>query len=430
LALRMFTDGSQFLCVSDWKWNAFDLCLVGLQVFDEVLTIAATGSDWGLNFSFMRVLRVLRLVRIMRMIRILRLIHELRTIVTSIMGSMKSLLWTVTLLFMLVYVFAVFLTQQVLDYRVSLEGDETHAHDARIFHLFGTLSRSILTLYQAISGGIDWDNLAEPLMDRISVSLGVILSFYISFSLLALMNVVTGVFVESAMQTARDDKTAYMLQHVKELFTDADPENVGSIGWETFSGMLERPFMKEFFAAIDVDISDAKGVFALLDTDDSGEVDLDEFLNGCLGLHGPAQAIHLATLMYEMRMTQRYQCTHLTHIQDTLVNVVDSLNEQLDESEQVEIGPKAIDEALFADLRRRRSFMGGYASEDGTSCRNSGSFASFDGAIESATDVARLGRRNNSVTSVPSNKSIDKPRKNSETSMPSHTATSDVSTDS
>ena len=34
-------------------------------------------------------------VRIMRMIRILRLIQELRTIVTSIMGSLKSLLWTV-----------------------------------------------------------------------------------------------------------------------------------------------------------------------------------------------------------------------------------------------------------------------------------------------------------------------------------------------
>merc|ERR1719162_1824472 len=130
---------------------------------DELLTSFAS-SNGQMNFSFMRILRILRLVRIMRMIRILRLITELRTIVASIMGSMRSLFWTVCLIFMLVYVFAVYLTQLVLDYRVSRQAEDQgeHPHDAVLTYCFGNLGRSILSFYQGITGGMDWDLMAEP----------------------------------------------------------------------------------------------------------------------------------------------------------------------------------------------------------------------------------------------------------------------------
>merc|ERR1719310_1814661 len=80
--------------------------------------------------------------------------------------------------------------------------------------------------------------------------------------------------------------------------------------------------MKSFFHAIDVDLSDARSVFALLDSDDSGEIDLDEFLNGCLGLHGPAKAIHLATLMYESRISSRFHASNMLQMQSMLQQVM------------------------------------------------------------------------------------------------------------
>merc|ERR1719502_2503498 len=110
-----------------------------MQLVDELLMVFAEQGEKRMNFSFMRILRMFRLVRIMRMIRILRLISELRTIVASIMGSMRSLLWTVVLIFMLVYVFAVYLTQLVLDYRVDNIDNEQVEHDIALTYLFGSL---------------------------------------------------------------------------------------------------------------------------------------------------------------------------------------------------------------------------------------------------------------------------------------------------
>jgi len=40
-------------------------------------------------------------------------------------------------------------------------------------------------------------------------------------------------------------------------------------------------------------------------TDATLAIDLDEFLNGCLSLHGPAKAIHVSTMRYELRMLVR-----------------------------------------------------------------------------------------------------------------------------
>lgn len=43
----------------------------------------------------------------------------------------------------------------------------------------------------------------------------------------------------------------------------------------------------------------------LLDTDQSGTIDLEEFVSGCMQLHGPAKSMQLAKMSYENRVTRR-----------------------------------------------------------------------------------------------------------------------------
>mmetsp|Transcript_80255 Transcript_80255/g.125034 ORF Transcript_80255/g.125034 Transcript_80255/m.125034 type:complete len:406 (+) Transcript_80255:1-1218(+) len=263
---------------------------------------------------------------------------------------MKSLLWTTTLIFLFVYVLAVYFTQLVLDYRVSFTAEDEVFYDKQLQLYFGSLGRSILTLYEAISGGLDWDALAQPLMGRISVVCAFVLAGYTAFCLLALMNVVTGVFVQAALESAKQDRTSYMLRHVRELFSHADPDNTGSLNWEQFESCLDKDFMQEFFKVIDVDRSDAKNVFALLDSDDSGEINLDEFLNGCLGLHGPAKSLHLATLMYQSRITARYQAMEMEHIYKHLQCIMNAMPSL---AGQTHLEKPALD----ASFSRRKSFQ-------------------------------------------------------------------------
>jgi len=65
--------------------------------------------------------------------------------------------------------------------------------------------------------------------------------------------------------------------------------------------------MREYFKAIDVDPSEAKGLFRLLDIDSSDALDAEEFLGGCLRLRGPAKALDVALLMHEVKnLNQRF----------------------------------------------------------------------------------------------------------------------------
>merc|ERR1712190_567509 len=172
--------------------------------FVEIVSVFAVGGDdtGNSNLSFMRIIRMLRIVRIMRLVRILRFVQELRTMVLSIAGSMRSLLWTLMLLLLMMYVLSVFLTQMI----VQRGEDDPSILDMNgsLYQYFNSVPRSVLSLYQSMTGGTDWNEVLEPLETHISPWLSILFSIYIAFAVLAMMNVVTGVFVESALLTAKE----------------------------------------------------------------------------------------------------------------------------------------------------------------------------------------------------------------------------------
>ena len=43
----------------------------------------------------------------------------------------------------------------------------------------------------------------------------------------------------------------------------------------------------------------------LLDQDKSGSIDLDEFVSGCLQLHGPAKSMQMAKMSFENKLTRQ-----------------------------------------------------------------------------------------------------------------------------
>lgn len=308
LGVRMGAYGRAFVKGPEKFWNIFDSVVVLLQVLEEAVTIYAMTfhGEFSLNnnFSFMRILRVLRLVRIVRLVRVLRVIGELRTIVTSIASSMRHLLWTVLLLILMIYTLATYLTQLVLDTRMA----NPEAEYIGLQRWWNSIGRSCLTLFQVISNGTDWDSNVLPLMDHISVLLAPCFCIYIAFAVLALMNVVTGVFVENAIDSANKDKEKYLVQTAQELFARADSKGTGAITWLEFQRHLQSPDLKGYFEGLGVDTKCAKGLFKILDVDNSGEIDANELLTGTLRLRGPAKAIDLAALIYEnRRMGRRLQ---------------------------------------------------------------------------------------------------------------------------
>lgn len=357
LVIRIGAFGAYFAKGPEKWWNFFDTAVVTLQIVEEIVNLYTAlqetspdedSSTLSQNFSFMRILRVLRLIRIVRLVRVLRLISELRTIVTSIASSLRHLLWTVLLLVLMIYTIATYLTQLVADTRLANPATD----DSDLIQWWGSVGRSCLTLFEAISGGCDWDSNVVPLM-QINVLLGPCFCWYIAFAILALMNVVTGVFVENAIDSANKDKEKYLVQTAQELFARADPNGTGVITWAEFQRQLQCPELQGYFQGLGVDPKSAKGLFRILDLDNSGEIDSQELLTGTLRLRGAAKAIDLAALIYENRRMARRLQVFQRSVLRCLTKVDKRMDDKVDDMRRSFIGD------TDGPLQTSRSYLGG-----------------------------------------------------------------------
>jgi len=303
LVLRLIVFGRRFFVRAGWQWNVFDCLVVGVQVAEQVLAIYVSGERNVINnFSSARVMRFLRLVRVLRVARVLQGIAELRILVVSILSSMRALLWTMLLMLLMIYTLGIYLTQLVTDHRLAMD-EEAEGYTV-LGEYYGSMSKTMLVMFMSVTGGADWGMFCEPLMREVSPWVGVIFAFYIAFTVLAMLNVVTGVFVESVLKSQASDRDMVMVNNARELFMTLDGGIHATMSWDTFQSKLDAPQMVEFFKFIDVDPSDAKGLFKLLDLDSSGGVSAEEFLNGAIRLRGHAKSLDVALLIQEVKKIQ------------------------------------------------------------------------------------------------------------------------------
>merc|ERR1712032_623599 len=123
---------------------------------------------------------------------------------------------------------------------------------------------------------------ASTLMRGPGIVLEAIVIVYVFCSVFALINIVNGVFVEGAIALAnRDRETMIQKQksekasnemHLVELLLAIDQNGDQQISFEEFCTSLENPAIRDYFAALQIEILDAKAFFSLLDSDGSGEV--------------------------------------------------------------------------------------------------------------------------------------------------------------
>merc|ERR1712151_856242 len=120
--------------------------------------------------------------------------------------------------------------------------------------------------------------------------------FYICLSSLAVLNVITGVFCESAIEGAQADRDLVVQKHLQmrheyehqltKLFKDIDTDDSNQITLREFMRHLGNEETRAFFATLEIEIETAWEIFQLLDIDGTETIDIEEFVNGCLRLRG------------------------------------------------------------------------------------------------------------------------------------------------
>jgi len=326
LILRLYGERIDFFTSDHAAWNMLDLIIVLMSLVEMALDIAPKAASEGLEdawgsttqFRILRVARMTRLIRVIRVARIIRFFRALRTLAHQLLHTVKSLVWGLLLLTLVVFSFGVLFTQGVTSHRQQpghVEPESEFGETSPLEIYWSTVPRSMSTLFMSITGGVSWVGVVQPLSD---VGSGLVALFvgYVGFAQFAVLNVLTGVFCQNAIDSAQHDQDLVMqsiIQHKQmyverlcKIFQELDTDESGTVTIEELEHHLGDEAIQAYFQALELDVSDVRTFFQLLDLNGGDDIDAEEFVASCLRLRGGARGVDLATLMRDLsRMAKR-----------------------------------------------------------------------------------------------------------------------------
>jgi len=219
---------------------------------------------------------------------------------------MAPLMWAVLFLMLTISVFSVVFLQGVTDFILDATVQSEKVEDVQEF--YSSFTMASFSLFMAITGGNDWWLLVRPLLE-ISPIYAVLFVIYIFLMVLGVLNIITGIFVESATELSRLDRdlvtqaeqerTASYMKELRKLFLELDTDRNGTISLEEFEDFAARDEVQAYFSVLELDVRKASQVFSLLDVDGSNQIEIDEFVVGCMRLKGLAKGVDMESLMLE-----------------------------------------------------------------------------------------------------------------------------------
>lgn len=316
VALRLFAEGKDFFWGPHQVWNMFD----SLIVLEAWVTVF---YDF-IQLTQLRVLGVLRLARItgriVRMMKTPKVFRSARTMMIAVLNSFADLFWSILVIALILFVYGVFLSEGAVEYFVSLGpvGNLTSAQQAyadRVKDYFGSMHMIMISLWAAVSGGNDWMNYGETLqvMDTTWVYFATFV-FYIAFCAIGLFNVVTGVFVDSAVEAAQNLKSeaetiqSYHedleneIEEFKSVLKMTDIDRDGKVSYNELAETVQKEQNVAFWSELRLNPQEAILILKMLDRLDghkNNRVDLAHFVSCARKLKGYSTKVEMMTLMYD-----------------------------------------------------------------------------------------------------------------------------------
>merc|ERR1711924_171828 len=187
--------------------------------------------------------------------------------------------------------------------------------------LFGSLSNSMLSLYMATTGGDDWSKYYFALKTT-GLIWAWVFNFFIFFFTFALVTVLTGIFVDKAVQSAAPDRDEIVRQKhenlmqeaqaFRELCSQIDKDSDGVISLEEFMKSTSDDRMIAWMASAGLEVSDVEEFYNLI-AENEDLVDTKTMVEGCLSMRGTASAIDMRKQLCLTHKLQKQTVTVLKH---------------------------------------------------------------------------------------------------------------------
>lgn len=322
LLLKLAVHRLYFFINDDMRWNIFDISLVifsGVEITSSFVMLSEGVAREGMNLTFLRLLRLCKIAKVLRVLRTLRFFRELRLMLDCVLGSVLNAIWCIAMLFFVMFIFSLLLVQGLADYlgEYSRENglqslEDPHVGDIMLW--YGSVGRTLLTLFQSTTSGVDWRDCYLPL-EQSSSMLSAVFLLFVSLFTISVWNIVTSTFVEKALKIAQPDLESLVMEHHLKDVQDAQAllelfcsrlgcSDSSSICYAQFKLLTEQHNFRTYLSARGIDIKNVEVFFRMLATaSGNSEVELKVLANALVRMKGFATAIDLQTLSFETKIT-------------------------------------------------------------------------------------------------------------------------------
>jgi voltage-gated sodium channel len=313
ISLRLYYQRRTFFTnVHQKNWNMADLFIVCVTLADTFV-LTPIGSQGGLRLVSM--LRFLRLLRLIRLVRLLRLFKELWLVASGLFESSKTLCWVALMIIVFLYICAIF-TTLVIGKNDALYDPyfiESGGWDHEFY--FATVPRSMFTLFQVVTFESWAERVVRHVMQK-QPAMVIFFAIFIAIASFGLLNIVVGVVVESTLSTSQKDENKIkraqerdrnrVFDHLREIFETADEDGNGMLTLSEVQKAINKPEIYNKLKMIEFPVEDPKQVFMLLDYDNTCELSIDEFINGCIRMKGQAKSKDLLAAQVAVDTMKRH----------------------------------------------------------------------------------------------------------------------------
>jgi len=291
-------------------WNAGELCAVVTMVW-STYSPARTLTSIA---NAMVVLRFVRPERLLLVVGYLRFAPQiggvhLRLLLLACKTSIGALCWATVLLICLLLLSSIVFVQGATTYVDDASPLDPLVEDLR--EHFRSVPITMLTLFVCLLGEADFKAVIH-LLSKVSLWYLVLFIALLLFLTLSVTNVIVGVFVSDAIEVAKNDREINMrdqmleakqnMNDLKELWSVLDVNQQQALTLDQFREQMRRPDVKQLFSKFKLDTSDAEGFFNLMDADRTGEVDVEEFIVGCMRVRGMSNDVDTGMTVQETKV--------------------------------------------------------------------------------------------------------------------------------
>lgn len=345
LALRFCIDGYRYLCSVS---NVLDAMVVIVSMVDSWV-LGPLGSDVMGSVAVLRLMRLMRLAKVLRVVRVMKAFRSLRVLVSAVVNSVGALGWSMTLLFVLELVGAIFMAQVIQPFME----DETDDPDLQVFiwKHFGTWTNSMFTIFEitmAPGGFIQYRRLYED----VHPAFGMFFVLYVCVVTFAVVRVITAMFLKATLSASDSEdanlsreKSEKWSNYVRSVGAQADVNNTGVLSHEELAHLLEIDHFAEWIEEVNLDPCEVTRVFSALDQG-SNVVMFSEFETALKQMRGLPRAADVVINLYETRSI----LNRVIRMESRLDDSIERLNLQVAGTAEVKDGQTNLQVAGSAEF--------------------------------------------------------------------------------